>query len=225
MKTQIPWLRVVVEGLVIVASILFAFGIDAGWDAREERGRRAVLMEDLQAELVRNAGDLSVALAEQELRALRIGILLNELTPQAKGLSADSVRALQASLAGVVSYDPSLGVLDLLIQSGDLALLEDRELRARLAGLASVSEDYLRNQVFLVQSYLNPEAILGTGSILFDYSDVISFDGTLTTASSSVQLNATKFYAFDRFMTELMVTQGKALLAEFEDLIGLMEPG
>ncbi len=37
MKAQIPWLRVFVEGVVIVGSILLAFGIQAWWDEREER--------------------------------------------------------------------------------------------------------------------------------------------------------------------------------------------
>ena len=33
LSCQIPWLRVFVEGVVIVGSILLAFGIDAWWDA------------------------------------------------------------------------------------------------------------------------------------------------------------------------------------------------
>jgi hypothetical protein len=37
LKPQIPWLRVVVEGVVIVGSILLAFGIDAWWDERTVR--------------------------------------------------------------------------------------------------------------------------------------------------------------------------------------------
>ncbi len=37
LKPQIPWLRVFVEGVVIVGSILLAFGIDAWWDGVQER--------------------------------------------------------------------------------------------------------------------------------------------------------------------------------------------
>jgi len=32
LKPQIPWLRVFVEGVVIVGSILLALGIDAAWE-------------------------------------------------------------------------------------------------------------------------------------------------------------------------------------------------
>jgi len=34
LKPQIPWLRVFVEGVVIVGSILMAFGIEVWWAER-----------------------------------------------------------------------------------------------------------------------------------------------------------------------------------------------
>ena len=52
MKAQIPWLRVFVEGVVIVGSILMAFGIDAWWDGvqeREEEERILAALEDALA--------------------------------------------------------------------------------------------------------------------------------------------------------------------------------
>jgi hypothetical protein len=36
LKSQIPWLRVFVEGVVMVGSILLAFGIQAWWDGRQD---------------------------------------------------------------------------------------------------------------------------------------------------------------------------------------------
>lgn len=32
----VPWLRVLIEGVVIVGSILLGFGIDAWWEGRQE---------------------------------------------------------------------------------------------------------------------------------------------------------------------------------------------
>ncbi len=34
-KAQVPWLRVFVEGVVIVGSFLRAFGIDAWWEEQQ----------------------------------------------------------------------------------------------------------------------------------------------------------------------------------------------
>lgn len=33
-----PWVRLFVEGVIIVGSILLAFGIEAWWDERRDRG-------------------------------------------------------------------------------------------------------------------------------------------------------------------------------------------
>ena len=47
MKPQIPWLRVFVEGVVIVGSILLAFGIDAWWEDRGDRVAEREALEQL----------------------------------------------------------------------------------------------------------------------------------------------------------------------------------
>ena len=57
MTRSIPWLRVFVEGVVIVGSILLAFGIDAWWDDRanleETRGNLEAVRIELQENLNR----------------------------------------------------------------------------------------------------------------------------------------------------------------------------
>jgi hypothetical protein len=40
---SLPWLRVLIEGVVIVDSILLAFGIDAWWEGRQG-GRRPTVI-------------------------------------------------------------------------------------------------------------------------------------------------------------------------------------
>ena len=47
MKSQIPWTRVFAEGLVIVVSILLAFGIDAWWDTRVRRADEQQVLSQL----------------------------------------------------------------------------------------------------------------------------------------------------------------------------------
>ena len=54
MKAQIRWLRVFVEGVVIVGSILLAFGIEAWWDERVERGEIRQDLANITRELVDN---------------------------------------------------------------------------------------------------------------------------------------------------------------------------
>ena len=48
MTRQIPWLRVGVEGVVIVGSILLAFGVQAWWDVRQERSHLDAVLAGLE---------------------------------------------------------------------------------------------------------------------------------------------------------------------------------
>ena len=66
-KPQIPWLRVFVEGVVIVGSILLAFGIDAWWDGRKAK----VLEQELLASHRRRVG-LSTTSGSGGAAALRL---------------------------------------------------------------------------------------------------------------------------------------------------------
>ena len=223
MNKQIPWLRVAVQGVVIVGSILAAFGVEAGWDARGERLRRAALLEDLQTEISLNVVGLEAALQRQRTRVERVDLLLRELTPQSTGLPDDSVRALQASVLVHPTYDPTFGILNLLIQSGDLTLFEDRVLRARLAGLPSFWKDYLGNQGLLLEVGTRPEVLYGTGSMLFDYAATIPGDELITTGSEGSRVVAAKYLTFVRFLTDdLMIGQGEALLAELASILELL---
>lgn len=222
MGQPIPYRRVVVEGLVIIVSILLAFGIEASWGERQERIQRGALMEDLESEIVSNITSLEDALVLQRLRVERIEIILNELTPEASGVSRDSLVTLQAAVLVNPSYDASWGILDLLIQSGDLALLENRDLRAKLAGIKARANDYLSNQDWILQRQAVPEVLYGTGSLVMDYSAVIPGDQVITEADPAARDTAAKFWtAIHTVLTRLVIGQGEELLAELQDIRGL----
>ena len=53
-RQPIPWTRVLVEGVVIVGSILMAFGIEAWWDGAQERAEEAQLLASLAEEFRAN---------------------------------------------------------------------------------------------------------------------------------------------------------------------------
>jgi len=48
---SIPWRRIVVEGIAIVASILFAFAIDAWWNDRQQHDSEQVVLQTLLDDL------------------------------------------------------------------------------------------------------------------------------------------------------------------------------
>ena len=219
-RTELP--RGVLEVTVIVGSILMAFGIEAWWGARQDGLHRAALLEDLETEVAINRDALETTLERQRLRVSRLTSVLRELTPEATGLGADSIRALQAAVRNNPTYDPSFGVLNLLIQSGDLALLDDRILRARLAGLDAFLNDYLSNQGVLLELLLKEEVLFGTGSVVFDHSAVVAGDLTVTSASEEVRETAAKYMGMVSAVTELLIGQGETLLEELNEILTVL---
>ena len=78
---RIPWLRIFVEGLVIVVSILLAFGIDAWWDERGENRQEQALLQGLVKDFRRADSVLAVSrgLHQSKLDAAERLLLWGEL--------------------------------------------------------------------------------------------------------------------------------------------------
>ena len=132
MKAQIPWLRVFVEGVVIVGSILLAFGIQAWWDGRGEREEEQRLLVALLEES-RDALqqiDRNVAFHEA-LIASANALLTAPLSPTAT-FSADSLDRLIGDLTWKRSVDFETSTLNTILFGGRLAVIDSAELRERI---------------------------------------------------------------------------------------------
>ena len=132
MNRQVPWLRVFVEGVVIVVSILLAFGIEAWWDGRQDTERAedyAVgLLEDAQTNL--NRLDQSRSEAERQLEASKA--LGEWLKGDGDGADPDSVLTLLVASFGVARFSPTTQGYDQVVSAGDLGLLSE-EVRFAMA--------------------------------------------------------------------------------------------
>ena len=60
MKPPIPWLRVFIEGVVIVGSILLAFGLQAWWEGRQERAQGTAYLDGSDQRVPGEQGRLTV---------------------------------------------------------------------------------------------------------------------------------------------------------------------
>ena len=128
------WKRLSLEAAAIVASILLAFWIDAGWDQREDAARERVVLETLLADmrefkLARDARDgYFDAIMESSRSLLDIG---RDLNPGATDREIDHLLNDMTYTSNVVIK--GLPVLELLFEGGDLVKIESGALRARLA--------------------------------------------------------------------------------------------
>lgn len=112
MSNRTPWRRNMIEGIVIVVSILLAFGIEASWEAKQENAAFSSLARLLRA-------DIEADVAEMEERNARADTIVGALSglialerPGAELPPPDSLARLVWSSWSASSFTPSLSSFD-----------------------------------------------------------------------------------------------------------------
>ena len=130
---QLPWLRVLVEGVVIVGSILLAFGIDAWWDEKQRRGEEQLVLESVLQEFESIRSNYSQdrlaadAVRESILQLLRISTARESEAPN------QNIDKLLADLTWTIpETNYSAPVLTSVISNGDFSLISSPTLRLEL---------------------------------------------------------------------------------------------
>ena len=161
MKPQIPWLRVGVEGAVIVGSILLAFGIDAAWDERGERRAQAEQIATLRSEFRTARGTLESDADALEEAGRATNELLALMGPLAPSPDRDEVLTLLIGSFNMGTAVPSHTVLDGVLASGNPRVMAGDPLGGMLGrwpemmGALAVDGDHLeRNRDVDLQAAL-----------------------------------------------------------------------
>ena len=175
---QVPWLRVFAEGVVIVGSILLAFGIEAAWEGREQSQRREALLAALGSDMALARAEVDRVEAFHLLGRSAAADLLNvkETSPLSDDQS-HSVDSLVAAIWGSpASYDAPLGAVESLVASGDLDILSDPALAFELTAFPALVTGLEREQLLLQSMALELHAYLGANGIDTSLSDIGGFD-------------------------------------------------
>lgn len=136
-----PWTRFLVEGVVIVVSILLAFGIDAGWGLYQDRLDEREAIDQLVLDFRANAARLDTVRGTHEAaRDASYEILARA------GIGGDTANDVPTAELVFLSlrswtYDPVLGGINSLVQSGRLGLLRNDSLRVAIAGWPDIVGD------------------------------------------------------------------------------------
>ena len=141
------WSRLTLEGLVIVASILLAFALDAAWDDRQENIRRDEYLHVLEDEFRAAAEEMQEQIGDHERQVRSIETLLKQLD-NGQDFSADAFR----NLTGLYYFGPAHPVFTDLANTSSVDILEFPELRYALFR-------YGRQKEFLVNLH-NRETVL-----------------------------------------------------------------
>jgi hypothetical protein len=135
-SSRMPWQRIAVEGVVIVASILLAFSIDAWWDGKQRQAEERVVLQNLLDDfrikqlLLADTKRFSNAILESAKTLLRAasGDIEKPDEETIDGLIADT---WWVNTEAVWDSAP----LDLLDSGGTLSLISNPELVQELAAL------------------------------------------------------------------------------------------
>jgi hypothetical protein len=143
LSQPISWKRVFIEGVVIVGSILLAFGIQAWWDGLQEREEEREILIGLEAEFVDLQERLQRWTGYNRWGARMLDQVLSDSASELQGAALDSA-FIAATVVNVLDQG---GALEALLSSGRLELIRDWEIRARLAKWPDWLEDIHTNDL------------------------------------------------------------------------------
>lgn len=137
--------RVLIELLVITASILLAFSLEAWWGQRVERTRFHEVVLAVRSEFAGAQAELARARAVHESTAGSLEALLALMGPDPEDSAEEALYPLWAEVR-FTSTDVPRGVLSNLLASGDISTLPNGELRGRLSAWPAAREDHIATE-------------------------------------------------------------------------------
>lgn len=165
---DIPWPRLIAEGVAIIVSILLAFGIDAWWDNRQDRAEERTILRAIVAEIDGNLAAIDEQLVFRADQQAAIQQLFDASDGEIE-LTAEEIDQLIGALTYWARSNHNTGAIDSLINGAGLTIVSDPSLRARLTNLQSAyvwvdgversEEDFTRQQLdpFLMRNAFFPQ--------------------------------------------------------------------
>ncbi|HSM07252.1 MAG TPA: hypothetical protein VK858_21675 [Longimicrobiales bacterium] len=166
----IPKLKILVEGGVIVVSILLAFGIDAWWDGRIERKQEREVLAAIEADFRDHLDVLASAREHNEERFAEARLLLEVTGPDASSIPGE----VRQVFADFDSYRPVRlrgGALEALVGADGIGIISSLELRAALSEWTQAKVRlaernlYLERQASALSDYLRTRIPVGRDAI------------------------------------------------------------
>ena len=164
--TGIPWRRILIEGGVIVVSILLAFGIDALWEGRKEQAELRSLVELLRTDVERNIADLETARQEAGRAAEGMRVLLSILGGGAAWPSQDSLSSLIVATAQGGHFKPTSAAYDAALGT-DAWRRVPPDIKVELARF--VNDARQNEETIITQSYIELTRIMSRHGGLWSF--------------------------------------------------------
>jgi hypothetical protein len=143
-RLEPAWLAL--QAAAIVASILLAFAIDAWWEARQERETERTTLVSLQRDFVATRKQLDRVQRSYDVWRDHFARFQDSTAFELEALDLETAGAMTTSLSPGMTFNPTLAVLDALVNEGRLGVIEDPTLRDGLAQWLSALDDIAENE-------------------------------------------------------------------------------
>lgn len=134
---------VIVDALVIVTSILLAFGLDAWWASQQSHAERDELMAALLSEFDASVQEFERVDSRNREVIVAADSLLSFYNSEVELLVPSG---LLANIVLVATMDPPTGTLNAMLSSGDIRLIPTQELKSLLAAWPAILSDVIEEE-------------------------------------------------------------------------------
>ena len=141
------WAKFGFEGVLIVVSILLAFSIESWQADRDLRAEEQRILRQLKSEFEANVELLALRRQNQE-RILQAAAWILSVTGPSDGrvVDADVFYSRVFEATDWATFDPQDGVLQSLLQTNKLEVIQSEPLRARLAAWPAMVRDIAEDE-------------------------------------------------------------------------------
>lgn len=132
------------EFVIVLLGVFLALAAESWWSEREDRRFERELREDMLAEFEVNIRILESDLAVNDTSQVRFGFLSDLSDEELLGVSSEELTSRLRGYLDWAGFDPEMGIVQALVESGNLGAVDDRTLRLHLSRWAGQLEEKRR---------------------------------------------------------------------------------
>ena len=155
-KTEKYFKYAIGEIVLVMIGILLALQVNNWNENRKINNQELQLLESLQKEFTFNKGELVRSIEKAQLIQKRCETLLNNTGNYELKLSKnESDSLINWGLTGIITYDPSNGILSDIINSGKIQIIKNEKLKNHLSNWNAILNDVKEDETWAVNERNN----------------------------------------------------------------------
>jgi len=148
------------EVFIVVLGILIAFAVDASYDRLRANADRDELLQALRAEFTENRAGLAETIEGHAAIAASISLVTDSIDSFHE-LGYRATPPLVNSILPYYTFDPNVGVIQAMLNSGQLGLIRDVELQRLLSAWSSKLDNLKEEEgrIWVIRDRLRSEMV------------------------------------------------------------------